>query len=509
MENTSLQIQKISKAFFGNTVLHEVSFDLKKGEVLSLLGENGAGKSTLVKIISGVHVHGTYSGVIHDDQGKELSFSSPAEANKAGIVMIYQEISVEYDLSVAENIMLGLWDTNAFGILDWKRLKKTAQEVLETLRSDIDPNMILRELGASKQQIVCIARALVRKPKILILDEPTASLTENEMLILFDTIRILKKQGISCIYISHRLPEIFLISDRLAILRDGSLISQYDRKDFDEKKIIHDMIGKDLAKQKKKPPVKEKESEEVLRVENLSLNNPNNAHLTIIDDISFSINKGEVLGLAGILGSGRSEILRAIYGEYPLVNGKIFMRDKELSIHSAQDAIAQGIGFLTEERKRDGYVHTMNIRHNTSLSILERLCRFKQLISFPQEQKIVDEYLTKMHYRGPDYGSSIMHLSGGNQQKVIFSKSLMTDSRCLLLDEPTRGIDVGAKEEIYHIIEQLVEEGCSILLVSSEFPELMRLSSRILILHEGRVAKELRPPEFDEENIMKLVSFGV
>ncbi len=505
--NSILTIDALGKKFFSNTVLTDIHFSLYKGEVLSLLGENGAGKSTLVKILSGVYPFQSYEGAIYNEQKQELRFHSIKDANDFGIAMIYQEISVEYDLSVAENIMLGLLKRNTFGFLDWKAIKEDAKKILDMLQFDVDVDIPVRNLSASQQQIICIARALSRNPHILILDEPTASLTENEISTLFSVIETLKAQGISCIYISHRLQEVFTISDRVLVLRDGTLISSYEKKNFDKKRIIRDMIGKEV-KDEVAPMSIEKNTQEVLRVENIRLLNPHNKDLTIIDDISFSAYKGEIVGIAGMLGSGRSELLRAIYGSYPLESGNIYVHEKQVHIQNAHQAIDNGIGFLTEERKKDGFVKTMNIKHNASLNILQRLCKLKYFLSFSSEQKIVDAFLKRMNYRGPEYSSSILYLSGGNQQKVIFSKILMTNSNVLLLDEPTRGIDVGAKQEIYTIIEELQKEGITVILVSSEFSELMRLSSRILVLHSGKIVKELAPNEFNEEHIVHITSFG-
>lgn len=510
-DNILLDVKNLSKDFFGITVLQNVNFQLYEGEIISLVGENGAGKSTLVKIITGIYPHGNYGGNIYhqlENNGvQELALSSVREANDIGIAMIYQEISVEYDLTVAENIMLGHWKKNKYGLVDWKSLKQEASKVLEKLNFDLDLNENVRTLSASQQQIVCIARALMRNPKILILDEPTASLTEKETEVLFEIIRTLQEKNISCIYISHRLSEVLDISNRIIVLRDGHIISQYEKKEFDKDKIISDMIGKNLDVRDYKS-INIQKTNPILSVRNLVLPSVVNKNMPIIDGISFDLYRGEILGIVGTLGSGRSEILRSIYGAYRKIEGKIYKHDKEIVIHSPQDALLHGIGFLTEERKKDGYVGTMNIKANTSLNILKYLKIMKYFLSFSKEKHLVHEYLQKMKYRGPSYEHSILSLSGGNQQKVIFSKILMAESDILLLDEPTRGIDVGAKEEIYTIIEELREKGKSFIIVSSELPETIRLCTRVVILHDKKINAELDRLEMTEQKILHLATFS-
>ena len=505
--NTIIKIRNIKKSFFQNVVLKDINFDLYKGEVLSLVGENGAGKSTLMKIINGVYPSDKYEGSIYDEDDNIIKFSCIKDANDFGISMIYQEINVEYDLNVAENIMLGAWSKNKFGLLNWKSIYQKAQIILDRLGFSLDLNTPVRNLSVSQQQLICIARALVRNPKILILDEPTASLTENEMKLLFSVINTLKSQGISCIYISHRLAEVVDISDRVIVLRDGILVSTYAKSELNKNLIIRDMIGKDI-KENTHENIQTDNKIEVLRVENVTLTNPHNKNLTIMKDANFSVYQGEIVGIAGMLGSGRSELLRSIYGVYPKTHGEIFINKKRVEINNVKNAIENQVGFLTEERKKDGFVGTMNIQHNASLNILSRLKSFAFFLNFKLEESIVSQFLKKMNYRGPDYQASILYLSGGNQQKVVFSKILMSNSNILLLDEPTRGIDVGAKQEIYNIIKQLRDEGKAIVIVSSEFSELTQLCSRILIIHKNRIEKELPRKEFDEESIIRIASFG-
>ncbi|MDR2375794.1 MAG: sugar ABC transporter ATP-binding protein [Treponema sp.] len=503
MDNDNLiEMRGITKTFPGIVALDDVSIDLKKGEILSLVGENGAGKTTLMKILSGDYSHGSYGGEIIME-GVPLRISSPGYAEKAGIAMIYQQIHVELDLSVAENIFLGILPQR-MGFVNWKKNRLAAREVLDRLKVNTDPDDIMRNLNTSMQQLVCIARALVRNPKVLILDEPSSALTEGETRNLLDILNKLRESGISCIYISHKLKEVFETSDRVVVMRDARYVRTYYKGNIDSKMVVEDMIGHRIDSMY--PPMEGREiSQEVLRIENFKVQHPGSAAKNIIEDVSFTLHKGEVLGLAGLVGSGRSELLRAIFGAMPHRSGKIFIEGKEHYIPNTRTAIRKGIGFLTEDRKKDGFVDAMNIEENMTLSILKDIAR-AFFIDKMVEDKKVRHYFDMLKIKAPSVKTQIINLSGGNQQKVVLAKSLLTNMKILFLDEPTVGIDVGAKAEIYKIIKKLAESGLSIVMVSSEYPELLAMCDRFVIIANGYVAGELSKSDASETAILHMAS---
>lgn len=503
MENTVLEMEHISKAFPGVQALSDVSFQLQKGEIFSIVGENGAGKSTLMKILSGNYETGTFEGKIVLN-GKELRLKNMAEAEAAGIAMIYQELNVELDLSVGENVMLGLWPEKN-GIVDWKKLHARAEEVLRLLDVEIDTKIDVRSLNASMQQLICIARALARNPQILILDEPTAALTEREADNLIKVISNLKNRGLSCIYISHKLEEVFEISDRVMVMRDGRCIREYTKAQIEPKQIINDMVGGMIKEETRKG--NEVSSEVVLKVENLTVPHPYAKDKNMIEDVTFELHKGEVLGLAGLVGSGRSELLRAVFGALPKANGKIYKDRKEVKIHGVKDAIKNGIFMVSEDRKRDGFVGTMSIKENMTLSSLKRISK-GLFLKAQKEKEFVKEYFDYLKIKAESPDTNISMLSGGNQQKVIFAKALLTKADILFLDEPTRGIDIGAKSEIYRIIQELTKQGKSIVIISSELPELIRLCDRYLVLCNGYVGDEFDREEVTQQKILHAAAFG-
>ena len=500
MENREivLSMKGIQKSFHNNLVLKEVSFSLKKGEILALLGENGAGKSTLMKILSGQYPAGEYEGVIQLN-GRERRFSKVKDAQDQGIAIIPQEISLELDLSVAENIFIGCIPKRRWGIVHWGQMYRGAREILAMLGMDMDVGKPARALNASLQQIVCIARALASRPKILILDEPTAALTSGETEKLFTALRRLKEEGISCIYISHKLEEVLDLTDRLIVLRDGRFIAGYDKAQYDADRIIEDIIGKKLEKIQKMPPVRA--GEEALRVQDLVVQHPANPQINIVDGISFSLHKGEVLGLAGLVGAGRTECLRAIYGSLPKKAGSLWLNGVPLNIKHPADALKQGVAMLTEDRKRDGYIAAMNIRSNMTLCVLRQLCR-GAILSRAKEKAVAERYFARLAVKADSIESSILSLSGGNQQKVLIGKCLAVKPGVLLLDEPTKGVDVGAKNEIYNIIMELAKEGMGIIVVSSELSEMCLLCSRALVLAHGKLVAELSGEEMTEANVL-------
>lgn len=502
MNDVILEMKNITKKFPGVTALDDVSIKLNKGELLSICGENGAGKSTLMKVLSGEYGYGSYTGQILLDS-KPQKFNSNYVAEEKGIAMIYQEISVELDLTVAENIMLGRLPKKKIGLIDWKKTKAMAKEALGKLKMDLDVDLTMRELSASIQQMVCIARALVRDPKVLILDEPTAALTESETEYLINVLDELKESGISCLYISHKLDEVFRISDHIVVMRDAKVVSSYTRTEIVPDKVIEDMIGRKM--EEIYPPMDGRDiGEVVLEVKDFTVPHPN-ASKNIVSGINFSVRKGEVLGIAGLVGSGRSELVRAIFGALPKKNGEVYLDGKKCNISSPSDAIKNGIGLLTEERKSDGIVGPMDIMHNMTLSVLDKISKFK-FIKVKSEHCLAKSYFKNLNIKAPSLKTNIMNLSGGNQQKVVLAKSLLTDMKILFLDEPTRGIDVGAKSEIYKIIEELSSKGLSIVMISSEHPELLAMCDRFIVIGNGKIVGELDKSEAKEAKIIKMAS---
>ena len=498
-----LSADRITKRFLGTVALKSVSFSLYRNEILAILGENGAGKSTLMKILSGLYPTSGIEGTLFLN-GEKVFFENPTDSERHGISMIYQELSLELDLSVAENICLGRLPLKKTGLIDWKETERLAQNALRRLSVELDLSMTVRNLSPSMQQIVSIARALVRNPSILILDEPTSVLTASETENLMEIIRGLKEQGISCIYISHKLDEVFKLCDRVMVLRDGYYINEHRKSDsYDSSAIIGEMIGRDLDIMY--PKVEHTIGEEVFRVENLCVPHPSAYGKNVVEDVSFSLNKGEILGLTGLVGSGRSETLNALFGSLPRNAGKIFLRRREISIHNTKDAKRHGIGLLTEDRKKNGIIACLSVCHNMTITILEQLRR-GLFIDGRKERSRSRNFFSKLNIKAPGLDTLITSLSGGNQQKVILSKWLMTDLQILFLDEPTRGIDVGAKAEIYKIIGELAADGVSIIMISSELPELLEVCDRFVVLGKGRVQAVFRKEEADEVSILEASS---
>ncbi|MFT4106663.1 MAG: sugar ABC transporter ATP-binding protein [Lacrimispora sp.] len=499
-----LSVENVIKRFLGTVALKDVSLKLYEDEILAVMGENGAGKSTLMKILSGLYPMGSYEGKIFLND-KECDFRAPADSEQAGIAMIYQELNLELDLSVTENILLGRLPKTKLGLVDWAEAKKQALSALQKLHAEIDIDVTARSLSPSMQQLVCIARALVRDPKILILDEPTSVLTEGETRKLMSVLRELKKDGLSCIYISHKLDEVFELCDRMVILRDGLYISQYKKADgYDSTRIIEDMIGRHLEVMYPKLEGRQIGGE-LLRLENFKVPHPSAYGKNIIEDVSFSLRKGEILGLAGLVGAGRSELINALFGASSKTSGRVFIEGKEISIRSPWDAKRYGVGLLTEDRKKNGFVGTMSIKHNMTLTVLKEISNML-LISPKKEFDKALEYYDTLRVKAPGLDTLISNLSGGNQQKVILAKWLMTDLKVILLDEPTRGIDVGTKAEIYKIIQDLAAKGIGIIMVSSEMPELIAMCDRFVVLGKGKVQKILEKEEADEVTLLKIAS---
>lgn len=502
-EKVLLSVGQITKRFLGTVALKDVSLEVYENEILALMGENGAGKSTLMKILSGSYGCNDFEGIIHLN-GQACRFHNPTDSERAGIAMIYQELNLELDLTVAENILLGRLPTKQLSMVDWTTTRRMAKEALDKLDAKIDVNVIVRGLSPSMQQLVCIARALVRNPKILILDEPTSVLTETETRRLMGVLRKLKTDGISCIYISHKLNEVFEISDRIVVLRDGYYVRQYHKKEgYDSKRIIEDMIGRNIDVMY--PSMEREIGEEVLRLENFTVPHTFAYGKNIIENAGFYLRRGEILGLAGLVGSGRSELINALFGITPRRCGNIYLEGEEIYIRNPRDAKKHGIGLMTEDRKKNGIVGTMSVLHNMTLTILQQIKRLL-LIDKQLETKRAKEYFDKLQVKAPDMNTRITSLSGGNQQKVILSKWLMTDLKILLLDEPTRGIDVGTKSEIYKIMLELASSGISIVMISSEPQELVAMCDRFVVLGKGSVCAVIDKEEASEVSLLQAAS---
>ncbi len=503
MKQTVLTVENIIKRFPGTIALKGVSFELYAQEILALAGENGAGKSTLMKILSGIYSYKEYEGKITLN-GKECQFSGTAMAENAGIAMIYQELNMELDLSIAENIVLGKYPRTKWGSIDWKQVHIEAEKALSQVGLKLDTNTIVRNLNPSMQQLVSIARALYRKPQVLILDEPTSVLTEGEAKKLMQIIRKLRDDGLSCIYISHKLDEIFDLCDRTVVFRDGEKISEHQKADgYDSSKLIEDMIGRRLMAMY--PSRVEHIGKEILRIEHFQVPHPFAYGKNMIEDVSFSLRKGEILGLAGLVGAGRSELVSAIFGAMPRNTGRIFLEDKEIQIREPYEAIRYGFGFLSEDRKKNGYIWSMNIRENMTLVNLRSMVK-KLFVDAKQEDIVAKEYFRRLEVKAPGLDTMITSLSGGNQQKVILAKWLMSNIRILMLDEPTRGIDVGTKSEIYKLMQELTDNGISIIMISSEMSELLTMCDRIVVLGKGVIQKEFSRGEADEVKLLQAAS---
>lgn len=503
MSGSILTVKNVIKRFSGTIALKGVDLELYPNEILALAGENGAGKSTLMKILSGIYPYGDYEGELR--MGDALcKFHGPSDSENAGIAMIYQELNLELDLTVAENIMLGRYPRNALGMINWQKTHEEAKKVLDILGLKIDTKVTVRNLNPSMQQLVSIARALYRNPKILILDEPTSVLTEKEASGLMDILRSLKEKGISCIYISHKLDEMFALCDRIVVFRDGEKISEHRQVDgYDSAKIIEDMIGRHLDAMY--PERAANIGKEILRVEHFRVAHPFAYGKSIVEDVSFSLRKGEILGLAGLVGAGRSELASAIFGALPKQAGKVFLEGKEVTINEPSQAISLGLGFLSEDRKKNGFIWSMSIRENMTLVALRKLVK-RIFVDQKKELSLAEQYFEKLQVKAPSLDTQITNLSGGNQQKVILAKWLMSDIKILMLDEPTRGIDVGTKAEIYKLMQELTDMGISIILISSEMPELLAMCDRFVVLGKGVVQCEMVRGEADEVNLMRAAS---
>jgi D-xylose transport system ATP-binding protein len=496
--NPLLEMKSITKTFPGVRALDGVSFDLKEGEVHALVGENGAGKSTLIKILAGVYPHPEYGGEIILD-GAERRFANVRDSEKAGVAVIYQELSLVKDMSVAENIFLGR-EPRRFGIINWEILYSRAQKLLDDLHLAINPLIPVRNLGIGQQQLIEIAKALSQDARIVVLDEPTAALTDAEVDTLFAILNKLRARGVAMIYISHKLDEVFRISDRVTVLRDGRTIGTDATQDMDESRVIAKMVGREVGQIF--PESKHERGDVVFEARNVTVEDPAVPGKLLVDRVGFTARKAEVLGIAGLMGSGRSELLMAIFGAHAgRKSGEIFVDRKPVQINQPSDAIKQGIGFVTEDRKRYGLILDQTILKNMTLAGLRKLSG--RFVTNDDAEAVAGERSARdLHIKANSVFTIAGTLSGGNQQKVVLAKWLLTNPRVLFLDEPTRGIDVGAKQEIYAQINRLAESGLAIVLVSSELPEILGLSDRVIVLHEGRVTGEFTRSEATPEAVM-------
>ena len=490
-EKFLLEMEGINKSFPGVKALSDFHMNVKKGEILCLMGGNGAGKSTLMKILSGAYTKD--SGTIIFD-GEKTDIGNPNVAKDLGISIIYQELNLVPSLSVAENIFIGRHILNKAGIVDWKKMNVEAQKYLDDLGIDLKANTTVDSLSIAQQQMVEITKAISKEAKLVIMDEPTSSLTTKEIQILFNIIRTLKEKGVSVIFISHRLDEIFEISDRITIMRDGEYVDTKDTKDITRSELIAKMIGREMSKQF--PDRNVKIGEELLRVENLSDG-------IKISDINFTLHKGEVLGFAGLVGAGRTETMHTIFGSRKKKTGKIYLNGKEINTNNPRKSIVSGIGLLTENRKTEGLVLPISVRENTVMVSIKKVLK-NGLINRKKEEEYTNKYVEALNIKTPSIEQKVVYLSGGNQQKVVLAKWLMSDSEVVIMDEPTRGIDVGAKKEIYDIINKMVEQGKGIIVVSSESDEVMGICDRIVVMCEGKITGILNKNEFSQERITAL-----
>ena len=493
-----LEAQNIIKDFIGVRALKNVSLNVNKGEILGLIGENGAGKSTLLKIINGIYVSGTFQGKIFIN-GEEVHFHSPHDALTKGIGFVPQEINVMEDLTVAENIFVGHLAENKKFLLNPNDTLRKANDFLKENKINLDVKSRVRMLSIGQKQLMMIARALSWDPHILILDEPTTALAKDDVENLFSIVKEFKASGRSIVFVTHKLDEIITLTDRVIILRDGENIANYTRDEYDENKIITDMVGRKITSMY--PKRETKVGEEILRVENLTVEHPRIKNKNLIENISFNLKKSEVLGLVGLVGAGRTETLEALFGGYPIKSGKIFIEGKEVSIKSTGDAIKNGLCLVTEDRKANGLLMLSNIKHNIVLTNLKKIMR-GLLINTRKEQNVAKHYMSRLSIKATNYDTMVATLSGGNQQKVVLAKSLNTDPKILLLDEPTKGIDVGSKNEIYNLINEMTQMGISIIMVSSELPELLAMCDRFVILARKTTVDEICKSDATEETVM-------
>lgn len=484
-----LQLKGIDKAFPGVKALSGAALSVYPGKVMALVGENGAGKSTMMKVLTGIYSKDAGSQYF---LGKEVAFNGPKDSQEAGIGIIHQELNLIPQLTIAENIFLGREFVNRFGRIDWKRMYTEADQLLARLNLSYSSHRLVGELSIGDQQMVEIAKVLSFESKVIIMDEPTDALTDTETASLFKVINELKAEGRGIVYISHRLKEIFEICDDVTVFRDGQFIAERPVSELQEDSLIEMMVGRKLEEQY--PRLQLPRGEKRLQVSHLS--GPG------VNDVSFTLHRGEILGVAGLMGAGRTELMKILYGAAPRKAGTVSLDGREVVTRSPQDGLANGIVYISEDRKRDGLVLGMSVKENMSLTALRYFSRAGGSLKQADEQQAVGDFIRLFNIKTPSMEQPIGLLSGGNQQKVAIARGLMTRPKVLILDEPTRGVDVGAKKEIYQLINQFKQEGLSIILVSSEMPEVLGMSDRILVMHEGHLSGEFPIEQATQEALM-------
>ncbi|PKR77928.1 D-xylose ABC transporter ATP-binding protein [Halalkalibacillus sediminis] len=494
-EKPLVEMKGISKSFGAVNVLKGVNLEVLPGEVHALLGENGAGKSTLMKILTGIYSRDDGQVFV---KGEEVRFKEPKESEEAGIAVIHQELNIIPYLSVMENMFLGRPITyGKTGVINAKKMREKTKEYLERLGVYLDPMAKAGSLSVGHQQMIEIAKAISTNAQVIVMDEPTAALTDREIERLFEVIERLRSQGVGVVYISHRMEEIFKICDRISVLRDGEYIGTREVKSVEYDEIIRMMVGRQLGELFPERDVTTGDTQ--FRVENLSSD--------VFNNVSFEVKKGEIFGVAGLMGAGRSEIMQTLFGARKLKSGKIYINEQEVKIDSPHDAIKAGIGYVTEDRKDEGLILGMTVRENTTLTNLGEVSS-KSIISNKKEKMMADETIKKFNIKASSMEQEIKSLSGGNQQKVVIGKWLSLNPKILILDEPTRGVDIGAKKEIYQIMNELTAAGVSIIMISSELPEVLGMSDRVMVVHEGSVSKIIDRADADQEKIMHAATGG-
>ena len=504
MSDVLLEMRGITKEFPGVKALKDVSFSVNAGEIHALVGENGAGKSTLMKVVSGVYPHGTYEGQFFY-KGEECRFSNIRDSEHKGIVIIHQELALIPQLSITENIFLANEQATR-GVINWGLSHQKAQELLTKVGLHESSATKISNLGVGKQQLVEIAKALSKNVELLILDEPTSSLNENDSQALLQLLREFRAQGIACVLISHKLKEVESVADTITILRDGAVIETLDARggDVTEDRIIRGMVGRDMTH--RFPPREAQVGEVLLEVKNWKVAHPVYRDQMVINDVSMNVRAGEVVGIAGLMGAGRTEFAMSVFGRSwgHFVSGQVLMRGKEVDVSTIPKAVANGLAYATEDRKTYGLILINDVKTNITLANLEGVANRGVLIP-PKEVRVANEYRDALSIKTPSVKQLAVNLSGGNQQKVVLSKWLFANPDVLILDEPTRGIDVGAKYEIYTIINRLAAEGKAIIMISSELPEVLGISDRIYVMAAGRIAAEMTAAEASQESIMKAI----
>lgn len=494
MGDVILTMKDIDKSFPGVHALDHVNFEVKKGEVHALMGENGAGKSTLMKVLTGIYTKDSGSITF---EGKEVEFHNTREAQDAGIVIVHQELNMLGHLTVAQNIFIGREFKKGIRIDD-KKMNEEAARLFEKLHIDIDPMETMSNLTVGKQQMCEIAKAISHEAKVIIFDEPSAALTESEIEELFKIIRDLRKQQIGIVYISHRMDEIKVITDRVTVMRDGGYVGTLITDECTKDDIINMMVGRVIYEDPKTESAVPKDAPVILKVEHLNAGR-------MVQDVSFELRKGEILGFSGLMGAGRTETARAIFGADPKTSGDIYINGQKVEINNPQDAVKCGIGYLSEDRKRFGIVVQKSVAENSTMAAMENFVK-GLFINKAKENKVAQEYVDSLATKTPGVDQLVVNLSGGNQQKVVIAKWLIRNCDILIFDEPTRGIDVGAKNEIYKLMNRLAEEGKSIIMISSEMTEILRMSDRIVVMCEGKKTGEIDISEASQEIIMNMAT---